>query len=291
MIKTNTFTTNENIDLLKEISLVAPLDTPLLTMLLGRGQYDKAISTVVSWREKTLDNTDDITFAEGSETDTFQNSTRVEKHNVTEIFKKAVSVSGSSLATEVKGISDLLASEVNDRLIEMAVAIEKKLTNGVYDDASVSGIRKMKGLANFVPAGNIVTDVFSETNLKATVKKLWSNGLASGEYIALVNADLKEQIDEIYKDKYNYVAQENEFGIVVSTINTNYGRVHFILDRHMAIDEILVFDLAYLRLGILRNPHYEELAKTGDSVKGQVIAELTLKVLNEKAVAKFKLAE
>lgn len=288
MIKTNTFTQNENIDLLNEVSLIAPLDTPILTTLLGRGQYDKAISTVVSWRERTLDDTEDITFGEGSETDTYQKSTRVEKNNVVEIFKKAVNVSGTALATEVKGIGDLMATEVNDRLLEMAVNIEKKLTNGVLDDASVTGVRKMKGLVNFVPAGNKVVGAFTEDALKATVKKLWDNGLATGEYIALVNADLKESIDAIFKDKYNYVAQEDKFGLVANVIQTNYGNVRLILDRHMATDEIVIFDPSFIRLGILRNPQFEELAKGGDYVRGQVLAELTLKVLNEKAVALFK---
>ncbi len=290
MIKTTGFTTHENIDLLREISLVAPLDTPLLTMMLNKGQHDKATATTVTWREKTLDTTADITFAEGSATTTFQSSTRAEKSNVTEIFKKACQISGSALASDVVGIADLLQSEVSDRLKEMAVNIENKLTNGVYDDASISGVRKMKGLTNFVPASNTVTKgSLTEDNFKATVKKLWDNGLASGHYIALVNADLKEEIDDLYKDKYNYVAQENVFGLVVDVVNTNYGRVYLVLDRHVADDEILICDMDYIRLGILRNPQFEPLAKNGDYVQGQVVGELTLKVLNESAVAKFVL--
>ena len=48
---------------------------------------------------------------------------------------------------------------------------------------------------------------------------------------------------------------------------------------------MVVFNDAYLNLVYLREPAFEPLAKTGDSVKGQVIAEATLKVASPKAVA------
>lgn len=287
MIKTNNFTQNENIDLTKEISLIHPVDTAFMTMVMGRGQYDKATSKIVTWREKTLDTTEDITVAEGSETDVFTKSTRAEKNNATEIFKKAVAISGSAMASDVTGISDLMAEELNDRLIEMKINIEKKLLTGTYKDGSTDGLRQMKGLINFVPTKNKVNDTFSEDAIKATVRKLWENGLTTGEYVALVNADLKEKIDALYKDQYNYIAQEDKFGIVANTLMTNYGNIKLVLSRHMPTDKLVIFDPSFVRIAFLRTPSFEQLAKTGDSVKAQVISELTLKVMNEKAIAMF----
>ncbi|WP_311921690.1 DUF5309 family protein [Heyndrickxia sporothermodurans] len=46
-----------------------------------------------------------------------------------------------------------------------------------------------------------------------------------------------------------------------------------------------VFNDSYVDLAYLREPHFEPLAKTGDSIKGQVIAEATLKVGSKKGVA------
>lgn len=287
MIKTNNFTQNENIDLTKEISLIHPMDTPLSTLLLASGQYDKATSKIVTWRERELNVDTDMNVAEGSETTEFQNSIRKEMNNVCSIFKRAVSVSGSALASDVVGIKDMLGEELNDRLIEIKISMEKAFLNSVKDDGSDSGIRKMQGLQNFTTTKNKITDTFTEENFKATVRKLWDAGLGSGEYVALVNADIKEKIDAIYKDKYYYQAQNDKFGIVANTIQTNYGNVHLILDRHMDADKILIFDPSFVRIAFLRTPTFEQLAKTGDSVKAQVITEPTLKVMNEKAIAMF----
>ncbi len=288
MIKTTNFTDLENINLSKEISLVAPQDTPLTSILLDKG-YDTTVSKITTWREKTLDATEDISQVEGSETTVFQSSARAEKSNVCEIFKKAVSISGTANASAITGISDLFAEEVNDRLIEMKINIEKNLINGIKDDGSLTPfVRKMNGLLSFALEDNTVTNAsLTEPKFKETVKKLWTNGLG-GNFIGMMNADLKETIDGIYDGKYSYIAQESLFGLVTRTIQTNYGNVTLVLNRHMPIDQIAVFDPAYLKISYLRQPQFELLAKTGDSVSGHIIAELTLKMLNQKALAIFK---
>ena len=289
MINTNTFTNLENIDLSKEISLVAPLDTPFYTLLLGNKLQDTTTSKITTWREKTLDNTEDITVTEGSETDVFQSSARAEKNNICEIFKKAVSVSGTANASGIAGVPNLFAEEVNDRLVEMKVNIEKKLITGVRDDGSASPyIRKMDGMLSFaLPEQTITNATVTEAKFKDTVRKLWDAGLSTGEYIGMCNADLKEEIDKIYDAKYSYVAQEEMFGLVVRKIQTNYGNVNLILNRHMPIDQLVVFNPAFFKVSYLRKPFFEMLAKTGDSVKGHVISELTLKCFNPKAMAVF----
>lgn len=294
MIQTKDFLSMENIDLMAEMGVAQPLDTPLTTLLMGRGQTDKETAPLVYFREKTLDTTEDISQVEGSETTEFQASTRLPKNNYCEIFKKAVSVSGTAQASSVTGIADMYTSEMADRLVELKVNLEKALTNGVKNDGSASPFkRRMDGLFSFVDAGNKVTAIDvtpTETDFKNTVKKLWDNGLGSNGYICLCNADLKEIIDGFYNAQYNYNAPTGEFGLVANKINTNFGNVDLMLDRHIPEGKLIVFDPNYVRLGFLRTPFSEVLAKTGDNVKGQVIAEATLKVLNGKALATLSLA-
>ena len=288
-MKTTDLTASENIDLTEEISLIAPADTPLFSFLMQKGLHDKATGKVVSWRERTLATDLDLSAVEGADATEFNKSGRAEKNNQQELFINPVAISGTALASEITGVSDLMAEEVNDRLTELKVAIEKSILNGKLKDGSTTPFkRKMQGLQNFVTADNKVKNAtLTEKALKDTVKKLWDNGLGSNEFYALVNADLKEEIDKIYKDSYHYVAETNEFGIVVTKINTNYGVINLILDRHMDTDKIIVFDPEFIRLSFLRQPQFEELGKTGDSEKGQVLSEVSLKVLNEKAVAMF----
>jgi len=290
MIKTDNFTSLENVNLAKEISLVSPQDTPLTSIILSKG-FDSTGSKIVTWREKTLDTTEDISQVEGSTTDTFQTSARAEKSNVCEIFKKAVSISGTANASTITGISDLFAEEINDRLIEMKVNIENKLINGTRNDGSASPyVRKMDGLLAFALPENIVkSPAITEPKIKETVKKLWDAGMSSGTYIAMVNADLKEDIDALYANKYSYIAQESLFGLIVSSIQTNYGTIKLVLNRHMPIDKMVIFDPSYLKMEYLRAPQFELLAKTGDSVSGHIIGEMTLKMLNQKAIAVFEI--
>lgn len=289
MIRTNNFTMHENIDLSKEIALVAPTDTPFTTLLMNKKLVETAGSVTINWREKTLDDTEDISKTEGFTVDTFVSSGRAEKSNVMEIFSKAVQVSGSAQASNIVGINDLFASEISDRLTEVKVNIEKKMlapTN--YNDGSKEPfIRRMKSIFEQVHPDNVVEIETAPTqnDFKAVVKKLWDAGLGSNEFYAFVNADFKEIIDGFYANQINYNMPMDTFGFVANKVITNYGVVNVVLNRHMPVDKILVVDPAYLRLVYLRKPAFEMLAKDGDYLKGMVITECSLKVLNSKAVA------
>jgi hypothetical protein len=284
MFKSTNFTNAEQISLANEIALIGVQATPLTSMLMAKGKIEKALSTIYTWREKTLDNTDDLSAVEGEDTTVFFESARAELSNILEIFKKGASISGTAIAMK----STQLAEEVNDRLLELKINMEKKFINGIKKDGSTTPFkRQMSGLIEFADPSNAVsvTGTVTEDTIKEVMRNLWNQDLAEGNYYALVNADVKEQIDEIYKDKYGYNHVTTNFGLVVDSVNTNYGIVNFVLSKHVPADKIVVFNDSYVALTYLREPAFEPLAKTGDSVKGQVVAEATLKVASPKAVA------
>lgn len=289
MIKTSNFTTGELIDLSKEIGLVAATDTPFYSLLLSMNQTDEGTSKIHSWREKSLDTTDDISVTEGAALSNVVSSTRAEKSNIMEIFMKGVEVSGSANASTITGVPNLFNAELVDRLTEMKINVEKKLINGTKNDGSADPfVRKMDGLLAFALEGNTVSHTaLDEAKFKETIKKLWTNGLG-GNLVAMMNSDLKEDIDSIYDSKYSYIAQESRFGLVSRTIQTNFGNVDLILNRHMPATKMVVFDPSYLKVTYLRKPFMEMLAKSGDSIKGQVISECSLTCLNQKAIALFE---
>ena len=283
MFKSTNFTNAELISLSKEIAVVGVEYTPLTSLLLAKG-IEKATSTIYTWRERSLVHDEDISAVEGEDTTKFIESGRRELSNVLEIFKKGVSVSGTAIAMQ----SNQFASEVNDRLLELKINLEKKLINGNKNDGSTAPFkRQMSGLIQFADptnAVNVKTKVTEDT-IKQVMRKLWEQDLAEGQYFALVNADIKEQIDAIYKDRYSYQHKTTNFGLVVDSIETNYGTLNLVLSKHVPTEKMIVFNDAYLNLVYLREPVFEPLAKTGDSVKGQVIAEATMKVASPKAVA------
>lgn len=290
MLDSKKLTTQENIHLTDEIALVSPKATPLMSLLISKGQFVDSLAKFHTWRERVLDATADITVAEGADATAFVESVRAELNNVQEIFMKATQVSGTAQATGKVG--DLFNQEIQDRLVELAIGIEKKLIGGTKNDGT-SGKRQMDGLLKFVDAGNVVNgatlNVVTEKEIKSLARKLFEAGNENGEFYALVGQDIKDQIDDLYKGSYNYNHVTNDFGIVVNSIETAYGTMNFVLDRFMPADKIVAFDVNALKIAFLRQPKFEELGKTGDSIKGQVVAEATLEVGSKKSVAVYNL--
>lgn len=291
MFKSNNFLATEVISLDKEITKLGVQQTPLASILMAMGKVGKISAPVHTWREVTLDDTDDIGAVEGNKDIQFYQTGRAQLNNVAEIFQKGASVSGTAQAMSGNSISNKFAQETNDRLLELKINLEKKLVSGTKNDGSTTPfIRRMQGLENWVDANNIVTAAtpskVSEADIVAAIKKLWDNN-GSGSYIALVNADIKTQLDNLYKDAYHYVAQTNTFGIVVNRIQTSFGNIDVLLTPFADADKMTIFDINDLKIEYLRQPQFEALGKSGDAVEGFVVAEATLYVASPKKIAQL----
>lgn len=283
----NGFTPTESISLSQELALLGVQDTPLSSLLLSKG-VEKAMSTVYTWKEKTLATDGDTDAVEGADTVTFQQSDKRELSNILQIFKRAVSVSGTAEAMQ----STKFNEEIADRLLELKIKLENVLINGLKKDGSKTPfIRQMSGLIEFADNTNAKSNTDVEALIKGGMRQLWNNKLTGGTYYAFVNADVKDKIDGIYKDKYSYQHKTTNFGLLVETINTNYGIVNVVLSRDIPADKIVLFNDSYVNMAALREAHFEALAKTGDNTKGHVVGEYTLKVGSPKAVAVLTVTE
>lgn len=282
---TNGFTAGELVDLSSEIVKLGVTATPFTSLLLSKGSVNKAMSTVYSWIERTVDDTEDITFEEGSVTDEYQKTVKRQLSNILQIFKKATEVSGT--ASAIQGTT--MSQEVADRLLELKMNLENTLINGLKDDGSTTGIRRMSGLIEQADTANQIGGANALDIIKQGMEKLWDNKLApTGEFYAFMNADLKEQLDNQFVDSYSYSHVTTNFGLLVHTLNTNFGVVNVVLSRYIPKKQIVLFNDAYTDIVTLRDAHFEPLAKTGDSIRGQVVGEYSLKVASPKAVALLK---
>lgn len=293
MIKRSDFLENEVVDLTEEIKLVSPTDTPLTTMLMSRGQVDKATDITVTWRERELNSDRGTLKLEGAEAGEVITSTRGSLSNVCQIIEKVTQVSGTAQALQPKGISNVFEAEVQDRLKETKRDLEWYFLNGVKALESDSTPRQMNGLINLVNAGNVISNAtLTEEKFLDAFQKMWEHG-AQGEYFAFVNASMKRAINDLAKAGGNVRwvldngSTANTFGIGVSKIVTDFGEVNLVLDRYMADKNILAVDLDEVRIAELRPTFYEDLPKAGDYHKGHVINESTIKLLNSYAGAKI----
>ena len=294
MVKRSDFLANEVVDLKEEIKLVSPTDTPLTTLLMGRGQVVPATDITVTWREKQLNTQRGTLKVEGSEAGNPIKSTRGSLSNLCQIMEKVTQVSGTAQALNPKGIGNSFQSEVNDRLIETKRDMEWYFLNGTKTAENDSTPRQMDGIMNLINAGNVIdaTDkTFSEDIILDGMQKMWDAG-AQGEYYAFVNASVKRLVNSLLKDGVNVKVNIDEsmaqvLGITVAKIQSDFGVINLVLNRHMATDAFLAVDLDNVEIAELRGTFYEDLPKSGDYFKGHILNESTIKLLNSHAGMKI----
>lgn len=274
MVKRSSFLENEVVDLTEEIKLVSPTDTPLTTMLMARGQVEKATDITVTWRERELNTNRGTLKLEGADAGEVITSTRGSLNNVCQIIEKVTQVSGTARALKPKGIGDTFDAEVQDRLIETKRDLEWYFLNGVKTLESDGTPRQMAGLINLVNANNVVNTAgaLTEDHFLDALQKMWDKG-AQGAYFAFVNATQKRAINALAKAGSNVRwvmdngSVSNVYGVGVSKIVTDFGEISLVLDRYMDTNTILTLDLDEVRIAELRPTFYEDLPKAGDYFK------------------------
>jgi len=293
VFNSDNFTASEGTSLATEFGLVGNVQTPLLSYLLGKNQVTKATGRIHSWIEKTFDDNLAGVSARPEGEDPLQTFTsgRKEYSNVEEVFSKSTAISGTASAISPTEF----AEEINMRMLELKYAINRKLISGVRNDGSNGSPRAMQGLVNWAtPANTTTVTAVTEDAIRAAMKRIYDAGQGFGTYVAVVNVETKNAIDQLFKEDFSYVKNVTDglmpqvFGLVVSQYQSNMGTLNFIVDQAVAANEVIITNADMLRVAFLRAPFYKDLAITGDvEKKGMVGAEVTLEVLAPAAVARI----
>lgn len=295
MITRSSFVDNEVLDLRDEIALVSPTDTPLTTLLMGRGAVVPATDITVTWREKQLNETRGTLKKEGAEAGEAITSHRSSLSNLCQIIEKVTKVSGTAQALNPKGIGNSFKAEVNDRLIEVKRDLEWYFLNGTKTAESDNTPRQMAGIVNLVNDNNVIDSTgkdLTEDVLLDLLQKMWDKG-AHGEYFTFVNASVKRIINALGKSGTNFRMIEDAtgvgkaFGVTFNKFESDFGTLNMVLDRHMDANTLLAVDLDEVQIAELRGTFYEDLPKAGDYQKGHILNESTIKLLNSFAGAKI----
>lgn len=294
MVKRKDFLANEVMDLRDEIALVSPTDTPLTTLLMGRGAVVPAKDITVTWRERKLNEDRGTLILEGAEAGTPIKSSRGSLSNICQIIEKVTQVSGTAQALNPAGIGNSFDAEIADRLLETKRDLEWYFLNGTKTEEADSTPRQMNGLINLVNAGNVIdgTAGLTEDLLLDALQKMWDHG-AQGEYFTFVNASVKRLINRLAKagDNIRFVKGDEGvgkmFGVTYNRFESDFGILNMVLDRHTAANTLFAADLEQVEIAELRGTFYEDLPKAGDYQKGHIINESTIKLLNSYAGAKI----
>lgn len=293
MVKRKDFLENEVVDLREEIALVSPTDTPLTTLLMGRGATVPATDITVTWRERKLNETRGTLKKEGADAGDPIKSSRGSLSNVCQIIEKVTQVSGTAEKLNPKGIGSSFNAEVADRLIETKRDLEWYFLNGVRAEEDESTPRQMNGLINLVNAENVIdaTAGLTEALMLDAMQKMWDHG-SQGEYYTFVNAGVKRKLNELFKNGQNVrINIENGIaqvqGVTVQRVESDFGVLNLVLNRHVDAKTMLILDLDQVQIAELRGTFFEMLPKAGDYHKGHILNESTIKLLNSYSGAKL----
>ncbi|MFE3449631.1 DUF5309 family protein [Nonomuraea sp. NPDC059194] len=127
------------------------------------------------------------------------------------------------------------------------------------------------------------------------LQQVWENGgIQESETATLMcGASIKRALTKIYITDRNFQEQtRNVGGVSVMTIETDFGRLNIMLNRHMPTSTLQVVSLEECTPVFLPIPgkgflFVEELAKAGAAEKRQIYGEIGLRYGNERAHGKL----
>ncbi|EPM2572237.1 SU10 major capsid protein [Listeria monocytogenes] len=290
MKKTTNLLSVENLDLSQAIALASPTDTPFSTMLMQSGLVAPANATTITWRERKLSSTKRGPQVEGFDATDAITTSRTEKKNNQQLFTNTAEVSGTLEAISVPGVpGGEIASEINDRMIELKLELENYLLTGTLADEAGATGRQMNGLINLINSSNkfapsTAGGLVNKDDLVKAMQLPWANGLG-GDKLVMCNSVVKEYLDKLFEMDKGVTLPAlqgagNVIGLSADRIHTNYGDGNILINRWMPAETIVVFDLQNCKLRPLRDMTTKELAKTGDASKVMIVGEYSLEFNN-----------
>ena len=305
----NSFKTYEAVgnreDLSDVIYNIAPSDTPVLTAI-GSTSAD---STKHEWQTDDLAKAKDNAQVEGFEAEIEASTPTKRVHNYTQIFSKTVAVSNTQETVNKAGRSSEMAYQTAKRMKEMKLDIELAiLSNKASNAGNATTARRLGGFPAWI-ASNIsfgtggaagadgstaftpgTARELTEDMLTDVLTKGYENGAKMSKIF--VAPAMKGFISKTFGgtgDKVTTYRQEQSktAGVVVEVYQSDFGLLDIVPNRVMAADglkdKVFVIDPAYASVAWLRRVTRKPLAETGDNKKALMVAEVTLKVNNEKA--------
>jgi len=233
---------------------------------------------------------------EGADKPDARFTNRVRQGNYTQIFSKAVEVSGTDMAASQLGLADEMDYQKQERLREMIRDLENTVVNGGQPASNPQGSgsvrRSMNGIIQHLSTnafrvgdGNLpVGDTLNEEKVNYVLRQIWENSNSNVDLI-VTGGYQKRKINGFCSDSRMYGANDRRFTDMVSIYESDFGVCRIVTTRWMPRDAVLFLDSS--RVSVLplagRSFHFKPLASSGDYECGELIGEYTLELKNEAA--------
>ena len=290
-------------DLSDVIYDISPEETPFYTACAKA----KASNTLHEWQTDALRSSGDNAHIEGDDTIAEARSATVRLNNRTQIFKISVVIPGTDQGLKKDGIASEMAYQVLKIAKEQKLDIEKAMfANQAKVAGDSSTARRMAGVPSWLttntnfqsgdsgadPTGdgsNARTDdgtptAFSQTKFDAVMQAIWvAGGKPDSVYLSAFQMNLALGFTGNNNQRSNITAEAEKVIKHMSVYVTPWGTVEFKPTRENRARDVFIMQDDMWAVGVLRATKNEELAKTGDNEKRQVVTELTLVCRNEKS--------
>ena len=303
---TNTFDSYDYSNSIREdlsniITNVDPDETPLYT----KAKKVKASSTNTEWLTDSLRASANNAHIEGDDTTATARVAQTRVGNYTQIFKDAVVVPDTDEGLDNAGKGRAMAYEVMKVAKEQKLDIERAL---FLNNAKVAGnsttARELGGLPTWLTS-NIsegagatsatgegaaartggTARALTQTIFDGVMQEVWdAGGKPDTVYLPSSQMNVVLGFTGSNNQRATIDASKTKVVNVTDVYMTPWGTVEFKMDREMGTDQIFIVQSDKIEIATLRGMKNVALAKTGDNEKRQVTCELTLKVLNEKAL-------
>ncbi len=285
-------------DLTNVIWDVTPTETPFLS----NAARVKAKQTLHEWQTDSLAAVSTSTAVEGADASFSAASATTRVGNRTEIIEKTAQISGTLEATDRAGRQREMAYQLVKRGKEIKRDMEHHLVG--VNQAAVTGsatvARNLGSYSSWVATNDIFgsggvsptgdgTDArtdgtqaaFTETMLEDGIDLIFNSG--GDPDIILAGSFNKRKITNFVgnSDTQNLETAAKHIVNAVSVYESDYGSMMVVPDRFVRSRDVLVYQKSFWNIAMLRDMQTEDIAKTGDSDKKQILVEYTLEAGNE----------
>lgn len=206
-------------------------------------------------------------------------------YNYTSIFQKAVQVSGTQQVISQYGIDDEFMYQANKAVPHLLRLVERAAFHGVRSAGGAGLPRSLGGLDTFItdneqPAGGAIA--------KEDVDLLMEEIIMDGGYpdLLVMNPRVANDLRSLL-DSSNFVRvsqDESKLGMdAIERVMTQYGELELVMDRWCPTQTAYILESGKIGFYTLRDFELKELARSGDSLKGEVVGEFSLLAANDKA--------
>lgn len=284
MFTSKDFAVGQNYDLKDVLVEVNKKQNPFTTFLMSK--VVKATAPQVHWiTEEIADSA--VTLAEGGNAPAFVKDNLAPRDNYLEIFANIASVTNTAQYSTAKGISDLLAHEVDKKSKAIKRRMENKFLHGVKGYDSTTQTYMTDGVLTQINAdhrvtGNAITgDLFEEM-----IGKLYDAGV-SDDIIVFLPARMKKALNET--GVVEHFAKDKFLGFDIDEYITVFGTVRFALCEELGNNKMFAVNPDYLEMPVLIPFHGQVEAVSGSKQSVFLETQAGVNLLNDKAAASLEI--